>query len=175
MSSLEPFLSFLHGGEKKRMTTDSLQATTSAKAPVIFTLTNQLMTPLLRSPLHGIASHTLVLLSFQGRKSGNTYTFPTGYTQQGNQVEIVSSRSWWKNLRGNARVTLWLKGKQRSGEASVFYGDETVVQALLPLARRSPQMRKLYHIELDEQGQPKEESVRRAARVTALVRIHLDP
>lgn len=57
----------------------------------------------------------------------------------------------------------------------MFYGDETVAQALLPLARRSGQMRKLYHIELDAQGQPKEESVRRAARTTALVRIHLDP
>ena len=99
------------------MTTASLQATTrqattSAKAPVIFPLINRLMTSLLRSPLHGIVSHTLVLLSFQGRKSGKTYTFPTGYTQQDNQVEMVSSRSWWKNLRGNARVTLWLQGKK---------------------------------------------------------------
>lgn len=161
------------------MTTDSFQSTTQAtaseKAPAIFLLMNRLMIPLLRSPLHGIASHTLVLLSFQGRKSGKTYTFPTGYTQQGNQIEIISSRSWWKNLRGNARVTLWLRGKKRTGEASVFYGDEIVAQALLPIARRSRQMRKLYEIELDAQGQPEEEGVRRAALATALVRVRLDP
>lgn len=157
------------------MATDSLQTPTSAKAPVIFTLINRLLIALLRSPLHGIASHTLVVLSFQGRKSGKTYTFPTGYTQQGNQVESVSSRNWWKNLRENAQVTLWLKGKKRSSVASVSSGDETVVQALLPLARRSRQMVKLYHIELDAQGQPKEESVRLAAHATALVRIRLNP
>ena len=96
-------------------TTDSLRTTTSTKAPVIFTLSNRLIIPLLRSPLHGIISNTLVLLSFQGRKSGKTYAFPTGYTQQENQIEIISSRSWWKNLRRNARATLWLKGKKRSG------------------------------------------------------------
>jgi hypothetical protein len=157
------------------MTTDSLQSTTSAKVPVIITLANRLMIPLLRSPLHRLVSDTLILLSFQGRKSGKTYTFPTGYTQQDNQVEIITYRSWWKNLRGNAPVTLWLKGKKRRGEASVFFGDETVAQALLPIARRSRQMRKLYEIELDAQGQPQEESVLRAARVTALVRIRLDP
>jgi hypothetical protein len=124
--------------------------------------------------LHRLVSNTLVLLSFQGRKSGKTYTFPTGYTQQDNQVEIITSRNWWKNLRGNAPVTLWLKGKKRRGVAEVFFGDETVTQALLPLARRSGKMRKLYHIELDAQGQPKEEDVLRAAHATALVQIRLD-
>lgn len=65
------------------MTTDSLQTPTSTKAPGTFTLANRLLIALLRSPLHGLASHTLVVLSYQGRKSGKTYTFPTGYTQQG--------------------------------------------------------------------------------------------
>jgi hypothetical protein len=155
------------------MATDSVSSTTNSAAPLIFTLANKLISPLLRSPLHGIVSKALVLLSFQGRKSGKVYTFPVGYTQQGNQVEIVSSRSWWKNLQGNAQVSLWLKGKKHSGVAEVFYGDETVAQALLPIAQRSAQMVKLYQIELDAHGQPKPESVRQAARHVALVRIHL--
>jgi hypothetical protein len=70
-------------------------------------------------------------------------------------------------------MTLWLKGKKRRGVAEAFYGDETVVQALLPLVQQSAQLVKLYQIELDAHGQPIPERVRQAARNTTLVRIHL--
>jgi hypothetical protein len=73
------------------MTMDSLQATTSAKASVIFTLANRLMIPLLRSPLHGIASHTLVLFSFQGAKVGK----PTPF-----RPDIHSRTTRWRLFRG---------------------------------------------------------------------------
>jgi hypothetical protein len=155
------------------MAIDSAAPTTNSGSTFVFALSNALLSPLLRSPLHRMVSKTFILLSFKGRKSGKTYTFPVGYTHHDNQVEVISSRSWWKNLRGDASVTLWLKGEKHNGVAEVFYGDETVVQALLPLAQRSSQLVKLYQIELDTSDQPKHESVRRAARTTALIRIHL--
>jgi hypothetical protein len=36
------------------------------------------MRALLRSPLHGLLSGMLMLLSYTGRKSGRTYTIPIG-------------------------------------------------------------------------------------------------
>lgn len=155
------------------MAADSLSSTTPSGTPFLFALTTVFLSSLLRSPLHGIASKGHALLSFQGSESGKTHTLPVSYTQQGNQVEIIPMRGWWKNLRGSTRVTLWLKGKKRSGIAEVFYGDETVAQALLPIARRSPQIIKYYQIKLDTQGQPKPGSVHWAACTAALVRIHL--
>jgi deazaflavin-dependent oxidoreductase (nitroreductase family) len=116
-----------------------------AKSPVpsfVMAAGNALFPLLLRSRFHGILSKNMMLLSFKGRKSGKVYTFPVGYTRDGDTVELVSNHGWWKNLRDHAPVTLWLKGQKRSGIAHVFHGDEDVlVNAFVPLAQKSPQLR----------------------------------
>jgi hypothetical protein len=134
---------------------------------------NGIVSGLLRSPLHGIMSNTLILLSFKGKRSGKTYTLPVGYTLDGDLVKIVSSAGWWKNLRKNVPVTLWLKGQQRSGIAEAFYGDEHVVEAITALAPNSPTLRKMYSVGLDANGQPNPEDVRRAAAHVAQIRVSL--
>jgi hypothetical protein len=101
---------------------------------------NPLMKALLRSPLHGLRSGRLALITVTGRKSGREYTFPTGYERDGDTVTITVSwpdqKVWWRNLRdGGAPVRLRLKGEERSGHA-VAHGDPdagvTVVVALDP-------------------------------------------
>ena len=47
------------------------------------------------------------------------------------------------------------------------------LEGVILVAQQSAQLVKLYQIELDAHGQPIPESVRQAARNTALVRIHL--
>lgn len=49
--------------------------------PAVFRLVNPLMKLLLRSPLHGLVSKRLMLLTMTGRKSGKQYSIPVGYTQ----------------------------------------------------------------------------------------------
>ena len=64
------------------MSTDpSLQA---RQAPPKFM--NNLMTAMLRSPLHGMMSKFIMLISFRGRKSGKLYTIPVGYMQDGDTL-----------------------------------------------------------------------------------------
>jgi len=48
-------------------------------APLWLLRLNPLMRALLRSPLHGLLSGMLMLLSYTGRKSGKVYTIPIGY------------------------------------------------------------------------------------------------
>jgi hypothetical protein len=154
----------------------AVEAAPSANKPpstFVFKLANGIVSGLLRSPLHGMLSNTLVLLSFKGMKSGKTYTLPVGYTLDGSLVKIVSSGGWWKNLRKEVPVILWLKGQKRSGIAEAFYGDENVVEAITALAPTSEQLRKLYRISLDANDQPNPEDVRRAAAHTAQIRIRL--
>jgi hypothetical protein len=155
------------------MAVDAAPSANKPPSTFVFKLANGIVSRLLRSPLHGMLSNTLVLLSFKGKKSGKTYTLPVGYTLDGNLVKIVSNGGWWKNLRKDVPVTLWLKGQQRSGIAEAFYGDENVVEAITTLAPNSEQLRKLYRINLDANGQPNPEDVRQAASHTAQIRIHL--
>ncbi len=71
---------------------------------------NRAMKLVLRSPMHGLVSKTVLLISFHGRKSGKTYTTPVSYSQNGDQVVIFTHAAWWKNLRSGAPVTLRLRG-----------------------------------------------------------------
>jgi hypothetical protein len=135
---------------------------------------NVLFSAILHSPLHRMLSNRFILLSFKGRKSGKVYTILVGYLREGDVIEVISPRNWWKNLRGeNASVTVLLKGQWRSGTAEAFHGDETVATGYLRFIQKSPALIKMYHIELDTNGQPKRDSVRQATQNAALIRIRL--
>jgi len=54
---------------------------------------NPVMTALLRSPLHGIASSSVALLHFRGRKSGREFVTPLSYTPENNTVRFLSAHS----------------------------------------------------------------------------------
>ena len=66
---------------------------------------NHAMKFVLRSPYHGMASQTVLLVTFTGRKSGKTYTTPVSYSQSGDRVTIFTHAVWRKNLTSGAQVT----------------------------------------------------------------------
>ncbi|MFN8474776.1 MAG: nitroreductase/quinone reductase family protein [Anaerolineae bacterium] len=92
---------------------------------------NDMMTWVLRSPLHGLAGRSL-LITVTGRKSGAQYTFPVNYTRSGDVITILSrrDRTWWRNLRGGASVTLHVDGKDVQGQGTVIEDDAEVAKAL---------------------------------------------
>ena len=81
---------------------------------------NPFVSAILRSPLHTLLSGRLLLLTFTGRKTGTQFTIPVGYTREGDTLIIFSSKSWWKNLRGGARVAVRLRGSRNTGTAAVI-------------------------------------------------------
>ena len=109
-------------------------ATTRAKArppsPFVMKLRNALLSLRLRSPWHAEASQTLLLLAFRGKKSGKQYRFPVGYIQEGQSDLVVLTprmRSWWKNFRQGAPVTVYVQGRKRQGMASVDHDDREAI------------------------------------------------
>src|ERR1700712_215815 len=88
-----------------------------------FALANRYVNPLVKwsldSPVHPLTSRWLCLISVRGRKSGKTFTFPVGYSLDGDVVKISIAlperKLWWRNLRDGAPVELVLRGKNRSG------------------------------------------------------------
>lgn len=98
---------------------------------------NPLITALLRSPLHGLLSGSYMLLTVTGRKTGCTYTTPVNYSISGNTLTCFSSRerTWWRNLRERAPVTVWLRGKEQRGVGIVVESGE---------ATRAARLRQLY-------------------------------
>ena len=62
---------------------------------------NFLVGGVLRSPMHRVMSQSLLLLTFQGHRTGKEYTFPVAYTRFGSDelvAAMITSAFWeWMN------------------------------------------------------------------------------
>ena len=91
---------------------------------------NLVVVGLLRSPLHRLASGSLVLITYRGRRSGRRFTIPVMYAERGRALIILvghaEQKRWWRNLRGGAEVELRLRGRHLRGQAEVVEGKAAV-------------------------------------------------
>jgi len=111
----------------------------SSVVGVLNKLANPAMRVILRSPLHALVSGSTMLVTVTGRRSGQTYTTPVNYVREGDTVTVFSwrDRTWWRNLRGGAPVTLRLRGRDLRGTGEVAaVGGEAVAAALTRLRPR---------------------------------------
>src|SRR5688572_17870366 len=103
------FASGAHRGNSAQGASDmSLVTTTTTPAPSrvpsmrVLRSINPFVAAILRSPLHGLLSRRVLLLTFIGRTTGKVFTIPVGYMRERDTFTIVCSHAWWKNLRGGA-------------------------------------------------------------------------
>jgi deazaflavin-dependent oxidoreductase (nitroreductase family) len=128
----------------------------------------------LRSPVHGMVSKSLLLITFSGRKSGKTYTTPVSYSQYGDRVYIFTHAGWWKNLRSGAPVTLHIRGRDLRGLAEPVAEDkQTVAAGLTEHLRKVPSDARYYGVTFDENKNPRAEEVEQAAQTVVMIRIRL--
>ena len=147
---------------------------TTTGSPTIPPIVNHAMRLVLRSPVHGMVSKTVLLITFTGRKSGKTYTTPVSYSQHGDQVTIFTHADWWKNLRGGASVTLNLRGREVQGLAVPVAGDKlTVAAGLMAHLRKVPSDATFYGVTFDDHKNPRAEEAEKAAQTVVMVRIRL--
>ena len=135
---------------------------------------NKAMKFVLRSPLHGIISKNLLLISFTGCRSGKKYTTPVSYFMKNNEVIVFTHANWWKNLRGGAPVQLRFRGKDRKGMAEPVNEDKSAIAIeLAQLLKQSPFDAKFYDVTFDKQGNPNQAEVDRAVQTVTMIRIRL--
>jgi len=131
---------------------------------------NKAMKLILRSPVHGMVSKTVLLITFTGRKSGKSYTTPVSYSQDGDQVYIFTHADWWKNLQGEAPVTLRVRGRELQGMAEPVSEDTQAIAAgLAAHLRKVPSDAKYYGVTFDEHGNPRAEEVEKAVQTVVMV------
>ena len=130
---------------------------------------------LLKSPLHGMISRGVILVSVTGRKSGRTISTPTNYLRDGNTLWVISwrERTWWRNLRGGADVRVLLAGKSVEGRGQVIEDRGAVAQSLFEYYSKVPQVAKYVQIGLDAAGKPFIADCERAAQKMVVVRIDM--
>ncbi len=97
-------------------------------------IVSRLVGIVLRSPLHGLLSHRLLLLTVIGRQSGRWYTFPVRYTTDGRTITVVAApadhTTWWLNAVRPAPVVMRIRGRDRNGIAQVMWERDESDRAL---------------------------------------------
>jgi deazaflavin-dependent oxidoreductase (nitroreductase family) len=136
---------------------------------------NQFPMLLLRSPLHGVLSKNVLLLTVKGRKSGTLYTTPVNYLRHADEILITTDSSWWKNLRGGAQVTMRIEGKDVRGAAEAVTEEGAVGETLLAMLKRFPGYGKRVGVTLTPEGHADSRQMQQAIKKgRVLVRVHLE-
>lgn len=102
-----------------------------------FPLVNRLMLMLLASPLHGLASGSLMTIHYTGRRSGRQLWTPVRYLAQGDATLVAltsKSTGWWPNFVSPAQVEVQVAGRRRQATAQAFADDS---QRTEPALRRA--------------------------------------
>jgi deazaflavin-dependent oxidoreductase (nitroreductase family) len=139
-------------------------------------LVNPVVRLLLRSPLHPMLSRSLVILSYQGRKTGRWRSLPCMYARDGQDLYVVPGQPgrkvWWRNLRQPTRVRLRLRGRDLEGTATATSDPEAVAAGLRHYLARYPKAGRPLGVRLDANDTP--HGTTTAAHPLVVVRVHLD-
>jgi deazaflavin-dependent oxidoreductase (nitroreductase family) len=136
---------------------------------------NDFITWVLRSPLHGMLSDGMMLITVTGCKTGKKYTTPVGYFRENGFLWILTSRdrTWWKNLQGGADVSLLLKRKPVTARAEPELDAKAVEARMFEYLHHVPMAAKQMGIRM-EAGKPNAEDIARTAKERLFVRIKVD-
>ncbi len=145
-----------------------------SQTPTVPPIVNRAMKFVLGSPMHGMVSQSVLLITFTGRKSGKTYTTPVSYSQHDDQVYVFTHADWWKNLRGGAPVTLRIRGRELRGLPEPVAEDKQAVAAgLIEHLRKVPSDARYYGVTFDDNRNPRAEEAEKAAQTVVMLRIRL--
>lgn len=135
---------------------------------------NDFISWVLRSPFHAILSGGMLLITVTGYKTGKKYTTPVGYYRNGEYLWILTSRdrTWWKNLRGGAEVSLLLKRKSVTAFAETELDEKAVEARMYEYLRHVPQAAKPMKVRM-ENGNPNPQDIAGIARDRLFVRIKI--
>ena len=96
---------------------------------------NLIACSLLRSPLHRLASGSLMLITYRGRRSGNRFTIPVMYAEREGTLTIFvghpERKQWWRNFRDGLEVEVRLRGRRLRGRAEVIDANRAAVETYL--------------------------------------------
>jgi hypothetical protein len=138
----------------------------------LFVIINPVVTFLLRSPVHGICSNSLMLITFTGRKSRRKFTTPVRYVPVDGVIRCFTSATtlWWRNLKGGADVMLRVAGKEAWYRADAIFGQpERIKSALIHYLALFPQDAAYHDIGLNKDKSLNEQDLARAAREVIVV------
>jgi len=132
---------------------------------------NDFVTFFLRTPLHVFMGNTM-LITVTGCKTGRKYSTPVGFYREGDCLWVITSRdrTWWRNVKNGADISLLLKGKTVNAVAEAELDGQAVEARLLDYVRHVPMAAKPLGIRMENKI-PNAEDIRCVAKDRLFVKI----
>ena len=132
---------------------------------------NDFVKLLLHTPFHVFVGNTM-LITVTGCKTGRKYSTPVSFYREGDVLWVISSRdrTWWRNVRNRANVSLLLNGKAVSAFAETEINEEATEKRLLEYIRHMPMSAKSLGIRMEKKI-PNPQDVERVAKEKLFVKI----
>ena len=134
---------------------------------------NDFVTFMLRTPFNVFLGNTM-LITVTGGKTGKKYSTPVGFYRDGDWLWVLTrrDRTWWRNVKGGAEVSLLIKGKTLPARAEAELNETDVEAQLCEYIRQIPMAAKSLGIRV-ENKRPNLDDVARVARDRLFVKIQL--
>jgi hypothetical protein len=105
-------------------------------------LLNLIVRPWIHSRLGWIISPFVVLISYEGRRTGKTFSTPVMYKLHGDTVSVrvamPDSKRWWRNFVGGGPIRVFMRGRNYVGHAvAVRDGKSVTVNVTLSAAEQA--------------------------------------
>lgn len=133
---------------------------------------NDFVTFFLRTPLHVFMGNTM-LITVTGCKTGRKYSTPVGFYREGDTLWVISNRdrTWWRNVKTGANVSLLLKGKTVKAFATAELDEKEVETRLLNYIHQMPMLARSLGIRMDNKI-PNADDVARVAKDRLFIQVN---
>lgn len=133
---------------------------------------DSVMRSMLRSPLHGMVSKKMLIVTVRGRKTGKVYSNPVGYVESDGFLLIGTAAGWRRNLRSGEPVSITWRGRDTTADCEVIRAEEQIAEPYRIIIKGNPAHSRHSGINLDSDGNVNPDELRRAlAKGTAVVRL----
>jgi hypothetical protein len=116
----------------------------------------------------------MMVLTFEGVRSGRTYSFPVGYAEDREGLVTFTRFSWWKNFREQKSVSLRLRGREVRGVAVAVRDPEVVAERFAYYLGRNPHDGRYFGVRVGRDGQTDPDELARAVVRLVLIRTRLE-
>ena len=137
-----------------------------------FRMINPWMAILLRSPVSFLVHQRILVVEYQGRKTGKHYRIPLSYHMCDERICCLteSKTIWWRNLVDYpGTVDVWLKGKKESCHVAIGDDADSDPIDVLNQICRSSRISAFFSGVRIKGGLPIEADIKRATKVHALI------
>ena len=138
----------------------------------LFRFINPFVRVILKSPIHFILSHQILLFKVIGRKSKKIYEIPASYAHINDALVCVTLREnlWWKNFIDIEDQEIYFKGKKINKKISINFSDDNFVRTKLKeLIEHNPIDAFFAGVKLDRNKVPNSEDLDKAAKLHTVI------